>query len=163
MASRDRDRAVALSLQLARAHQELRRQIELLRAGLAQPAPTHDIFARCLAFCTALTSHHQGEDGGMFADLLRQRPDLSGTIAKLVEDHAMIAPIIARVAEIAGHVAGSADAAPESIRRELDGLTAIMESHFAYEERAIGAALDDGVSPSGWADRVFGPVAGPQR
>jgi len=95
----------------------------------------------------------------MFAELLRQRPDLSGTIAKLVEDHAMIAPMLTRVAEIAGHAAGKA----ESIRRELDGLTAIMESHFAYEERAIGAALDEGVSPSGWADRVFGPVAGSQR
>lgn len=146
---------VALSLQLAQAHQELRRRIELLKAGFDQPQPARTLRTHCLAFCAALTSHHQGEDGGLFADLLRQRPDLSGTIAKLVEDHEMIASILARVAEIGGQISGSAGSAPESIRRELDGLTAIMESHFAYEERAIGAALDGGVSDSGWSDLVF--------
>jgi hemerythrin-like domain-containing protein len=141
MASRDRDRVVALSLQLAQAHQELRRQIELLKAGLEQPQPTGALLTRCLVFCAALTSHHRGEDGGLFADLLRQRPDQSGTVAKLVEDHEMIASILARVAEIAGQISGSAGSAADSTRLELDGLTAIMESHFAYEERAIGAAL----------------------
>jgi hypothetical protein len=152
---RDRDRVVALSLQLAQAHQDLRRQIELLKAGLEQSPPTDVIRTRCLAFCGALTSHHRGEDGGMFTDLLQQRPDLSGAVANLVEDHEMIAAILARVAEIAGQVSGTAGPAPDSIRFELDGLAAIMESHFAYEERAIGAALDDGVSDSGWSDRVF--------
>ncbi len=36
-------------------------------------------------------------------------------------------------------------------RRELDGLTAITESHFRYEERSIGAALDHGVADTGWS------------
>ena len=155
MASRDRDGVVALSLQLAQAHQELRRRIELLKAGFDQPQPARTLRTHCLTFCAALTSHHQGEDGGLFADLLRQRPDLSGTIAKLVEDHEMIASILTRVAEIGDQISRSAGSAPDSIRRELDGLTAIMESHFAYEERAIGAALDGGVSDSGWSDLVF--------
>ncbi|MEV0132807.1 hemerythrin domain-containing protein [Dactylosporangium sp. NPDC050688] len=139
------DRAVALSAQLAQAHDDLRHQLRDLRAGRARDLPTH-----CLAFCAALTAHHQGEDTGMFAELLRLRPDLSGTIAKLVEDHGMIAWILSRVAELAS----SPDPSP-AINSELDGLAAIMESHFAFEERAISAALDGGTPDTGWSAMVF--------
>ncbi len=38
----------------------------------------------------------------MFADLLRERPDLAGIVAKLVEDHEMVASILSRMAELAG-------------------------------------------------------------
>jgi len=34
-------------------------------------------------------------------------------------------------------------------------LAAIMESHFAYEEREIGAALDGGIPDTGWSGMVF--------
>lgn len=90
----------------------------------------------------------------MFAELLRDRPDLAPTIAKLVEDHGMITSILSRVAELVG-AAGSPGGAPEALGRELDGLTAIMESHFNYEERVISEALDRGVADTGWTGRVF--------
>jgi hemerythrin-like domain-containing protein len=143
MASRDHDRAIALSVQLAHAHNELRRQINVLKTGLGRRSASNDVLAtHCLAFCAALTSHHVGEDSGMFAELARERPDLARTVANLVEDHEMIASIVARVAELAERATGSDSSELEAISRELDGLTAIMESHFNYEERAIGAALD---------------------
>lgn len=90
MASRDRDRVVVLSLQLAQAHQELRRRIDLLKAGLGQRQPADVLLTHCLAFCAALTSHHRGEDNGMFVGLLRERPDLATTVSNLVEDHETI-------------------------------------------------------------------------
>ena len=155
MASHDRDRAVALSLQLAQAHQELRRQISQLKADLRQHRPDGDVLVtHCLAFCAALTSHHQGEDTGMFAELLRERPDLAGAVAKLVQDHEMITSILSRVAELADH-ATSHSPGLEAIGRELDGLAAIMESHFNYEERAISEALDGGIPDTGWSGKVF--------
>jgi len=46
--------------------------------------------------------------------------------------------------------AGGSDS--EAMRRELDGLMAIMESHFRYEERAIGGAQQEyraGNTPAG--------------
>jgi len=45
VASHDRDlsRAVALSLQLAQAHQELRRQINQIKAGLGQHQSDDDV------------------------------------------------------------------------------------------------------------------------
>ncbi|GAB3838821.1 hemerythrin domain-containing protein [Dactylosporangium cerinum] len=140
MAPKDRDRAVALSLQLAQAHQKLRSQLASLKAG-------RDLTVHCVAFCAAVTAHHEGEDAGMFAELLRLRPDLAGTVDKLVEDHGLIAWILSRIA------AATSD---DAVSGELDGLTAILESHFAYEERAISAALDAGTPDTGWSAKVFG-------
>ena len=147
---------VALSLQLARAHDELRGRIRQLRASLGDgAAESVTLVAHCLAFCAALRTHHRGEDTGMFADLLRERPDLAGTVAKLVEDHELVASMLARITELADDAARSHGPALEAIGRELDGLAALMESHFAYEERAIGAALDAGVPDTAWSDEVF--------
>lgn len=142
VASHDRDRAVALSLQLAQAHQQLRRQIHRLKADLGRRSLNdHVLVTHCLAFCGALTTHHQGEDTGMFTELLRERPDLAGTVDKLIQDHEMIATLLSRVSEIAGHAAGTHGRALEEIGRELDGLMAIMESHFNFEERTLSKAL----------------------
>jgi hypothetical protein len=121
MHSEDGDRVVALRVQLAAAHDDLRREIRELAGG-------GTLTQHCLAFCDALTIHHQGEDATIFPYLLRRRPDLAGTIAKLREDHEMIAAIVARVVKLAGRPEASA---------ELAGLMAIMESHFAFEERTV--------------------------
>jgi hemerythrin-like domain-containing protein len=156
MASHNRERAIALSLQLAQAHQELRQQINQLKADLGQRRPADNVLVmHCVAFCAALTSHHQGEDTAMFAELLRERPDLARTVANLVQDHEVIASILSQIAELADHAAGSDGPALEAIGRELDGLAAIMESHFNYEERTISAALDGGLPDTGWSDMVF--------
>ncbi|GAA0920038.1 hypothetical protein GCM10009558_104150 [Virgisporangium aurantiacum] len=112
--------------------------------------------AHCLAFCSALTAHHQGEDTGMFAELARARPDLAGKIDKLVEDHGMIGTILQRVADLAERASGADRTTLKTLGGELDGLAAIMESHFRFEERAISAALDDGgVTDTGWSRPVF--------
>jgi hypothetical protein len=156
VASPDRDRAVALSLQLSQAHQHLRRRLHELRANLGEPhADGKVLVTHCMAFCAALTAHHQGEDGGMFAALLREHPGLAPTVANLVEDHQMIAAILSRVAGLAEQASRSPTRDRLPIGREIDGLAAIVESHFAYEERAIGTALDDGIPDTGWSGPVF--------
>ncbi|MER7583851.1 hemerythrin domain-containing protein [Kitasatospora sp. NPDC097691] len=160
MASPSDGRTAALSLQLSRAHQDLRRRLADVRAGLGRRRPDggDPLLTHCLAFCTALTNHHQGEDDGLFAQLLRERPDLAPTVAKLVEDHGFISAILTRVRDLAEQAAALSAADPaalEAVGRELDGLAAIMESHFGYEERAIGAALDAGVADDGWSEPVL--------
>lgn len=67
----------------------------------------------------------------------------------------MITGILTAVRDLAHEAAGSTPERLEAIRRELDGLAAIMESHFGYEERAIGEALDGGVQDTGWGIPVF--------
>jgi hypothetical protein len=154
--SRPPDRAVGLSRQLAQTHQELRWQINQLRTGLDQREPENAVLVtHRLAFCAALTSHHQGGFTRVFTELLQQRSDLAGTVSKLVEDHEMIASILSRVAELADNAAGSHGPAPEEINRELDGLVAIMEPHFDDEEQAIRKAFGRKDPPS-WDDVLFG-------
>lgn len=156
MASHNTDRAAALSLQLSQAHQRLRLMLNDLRTGLGRRQSSDDtLVTHCLAFCDALTTHHEGEDDGMFAQLLRERPDLAETVTKLVQDHGLIASILTQVRELANRALGARGPDLEAIGRELDGLAAIMESHFGYEERAIGKALDDGGDGTGWAEPVF--------
>ncbi|MFB8241236.1 hemerythrin domain-containing protein [Kitasatospora purpeofusca] len=162
MASQDGGRTVALSRQLSLAHDELRRLINGLKNDLESGAGHRHtgggtLAAHCLAFCSALETHHRGEDDGLFAQLVRERPDLAGTVAKLVEDHGLISSILSRVAELARQADGG-PGPDEAIRRELDGLAAIMESHFRYEERVIGAALDRTVPDGDWPEPVFRPV-----
>ena len=141
MASRENERVVALSAQLVQAHQELSQQISELRSGVGRRLlSSGTLVTHCLAFCEALTSHHEGEDTGLFSALLHERPDLAATVAKLVEDHGMIASILSRVRELADSAADADEAAARSIGRELDGLAAIMASHFRYEERVISQA-----------------------
>ncbi|MER7701755.1 hemerythrin domain-containing protein [Kitasatospora sp. NPDC097605] len=158
MASHHGDRAVALSVQLSRAHRDLLRRIEGLRSDPGPRRPDDDpLAAHCLAFCDALTTHHRGEDDGLFAQLVRERPALAPTIAKLVEDHGLISSILSRVRELALRAAASPAPDDEAVRRELDGLAAILESHFRYEERAIGAALDATAPDGDWPGPVFRP------
>ena len=67
----------------------------------------------------------------------------------------MITGILTTVRDLAHEAAGATPERLEAIRRELDGLAAIMESHFGYEERAISEALDGGVQDTGWSTPVF--------
>jgi hypothetical protein len=152
-------RARALSIRLAQVHADLRDQLADARANLDHPQRTTPVQLRhhCLAFCQSLTTHHRGEEVGLFAELIRQRPDLEPTVAKLIEDHHLISGLIERVSAVLaeGETAGTAEQRA-ALGRELDGLAAIASSHFAYEERAIGNALDhDGVDTS-WGPAVFG-------
>ncbi|MBB3086368.1 hemerythrin domain-containing protein [Geodermatophilus sabuli] len=139
----DRSRAAALGAELVRIHDGLRAQLRRLQAAAAagaapdarRPLPVH-----CLAFCAALTRHHTGEDAGAFPALVAAFPELRPVLGKMAEDHAMISGIALRVEQIAGELAVGGDGL--RLAGELDGLAAIMESHFSFEERRIRAALD---------------------
>jgi len=69
--------------------------------------------------------------------LRREFPELAPTIDKLAADHWLIAGILGQVRELLARAAGGAD--PAAVVGELDGLAAIMDSHFAFEESRIGA------------------------
>jgi hypothetical protein len=126
-----RDRVAALGAELARIHDALREDLGRLRSGEGPPGTP--FAAHCLAFCAALTRHHTGEEAGAFPALAGQFPDLRPLLEKMAEDHVLIAGIVARVE------AAAADGAPG----ELDGLAAILESHFSFEERRLREALDE--------------------
>jgi hypothetical protein len=127
----------ALGQELVRVHDGLRAELRALREAAAR-GEVHErdgrpLLAHCVAFCTALTRHHTGEDDHAFPALAGQFPDLAPLIRKLEEDHQLIGMVIGRIEAAAG---------TPRLAGELDGLAAIMESHFAFEERRILEALD---------------------
>ncbi len=159
VATNDGQRAAAFGRQLRQAHQHLRDQLTRIRGELGQDDHMETgLPAHCLAFCSALTTHHVGEDDGMFRELLDARPDLAPAIQNLIDDHAAIAAILLQVRTLAMQAKKTPAQSLPGLRRELDGLAAIAESHFGYEERAISAALDNDVTDTGWSRPVFRPT-----
>lgn len=126
MSPADTSRLIAWHRELSAAHARLRAALELAQDSLTDPAASGDLLLFCLGFCTALDGHHRSEDVGLFPELLGRHPELDETIAYLLGGL---------------EKAIDSNAPPEEIGRHLEGLTAIMESHFRYEERQLFAAL----------------------
>ncbi|MFK4759394.1 hemerythrin domain-containing protein [Microbacterium sp. ZW T5_45] len=76
--------------------------------------------------------HHRGEDRALFPALRTERPELSGAIDKLMQDHSMLTHLLAELRR-----AVESGENRDAIERHLDGIGAIMESHFRFEEREI--------------------------
>jgi hypothetical protein len=151
----------ALSEQLIHVHQALRERLASVRqeavgAGQrgADTAIGEDLISHCLGFCAAIQAHHTGEDSQLLPALRAAAPELAPVIDNLSEDHALVAGILRQVRELL--TPGRAPSRPEALVRELDGLIAILESHFSYEERRIAKALDT-AGPLPWSADVFTP------
>lgn len=145
----------ALSEQLVQVHRGLRERLASLRRDLADgtghpadrtshpaggTAIPDDLLGHCLGFCAAIHAHHGGEDERLLPQLRAAMPELAPVIDNLMEDHALVGGILRRICELLAPESASAE--PGMLVRELDGLTAILESHFGYEERRLSQALD---------------------
>ena len=113
----------------------------MTRQALADGEPvepaTRDLLLFCHGFCTALTAHHEGEDRHLFPAIAEQYPQLRDALHYLRQDHSMIAHLVAGL-----QAAVARAAAPEELHRHLEGVAAIMESHFRYEERQLLTVLE---------------------
>ncbi|MBU6535984.1 hemerythrin domain-containing protein [Streptomyces mayonensis] len=149
------DRVTAGGGELQRVHGKLRSALALARAGLDGGDPADaatDLLLFCHGFCAALSGHHRAEDGSLFPELVRARPDLAPVVAKLTQDHNMIEHLIGGLRKA---LADSTD--PEVAHRHLDGVEAVMETHFKYEEKQLGAVLD-GMDTDFDRTEIFGPI-----
>jgi hemerythrin-like domain-containing protein len=131
----EQNRLIAWNRELAAAHARLRQALRVVRdaldRGVAESAGA-DLLLYCHGFCAALNGHHVSEDAALFPELTARHPQLRSTIAKLAQDHEVIAALLAQFSH-----ALTASATADELVRHLDGLSAIMESHFSYEERQL--------------------------
>ncbi|WP_434741101.1 hemerythrin domain-containing protein [Micromonospora sp. SH-82] len=141
MAEGERARLVAWSSELRTVHERLREALqvtrEALRSGAAAEPATRDLLLFCHGFCAALTGHHEGEDRHLFPAIAAAHPELVGTLRQLEQDHSMIAYLLSGMQKAVERAA-----TPVEIDGHLEGIAAIMESHFRYEERRLLAVLD---------------------
>ncbi|MFE5342248.1 hemerythrin domain-containing protein [Isoptericola sp. NPDC056578] len=142
-------RLVAWGQELLAVHARLRDALEVAREAVdtadgVAPTPTGGADPRrliglyCHGFCQALEGHHRGEDGSVFTALLQLRPDLAGVVAELQQDHRVLDHLLGALSHA---VDAGADAA--TLDRHLDGIDAVMETHFRYEEKRLVDALDE--------------------
>jgi hemerythrin-like domain-containing protein len=152
----EKPRLVAWSRELRGVHDRLRDALTVTRRALAagQPAEpaTRDLLLLCHGFCIALTAHHEGEDRDLFPAIAEQHPELRETLYYLQQDHSMIAHLLAGLQAAVARATGS-----EELHQHLDGLAAIMESHFRYEERQLLTVLET-LALDADPDAVLGPL-----
>lgn len=145
-------RFTAYGHQLIAVHHRLLEQLDDLRDGIV---PDREFGAHCLALCSAVTRHHTGEDETVFPELAARHPELRSFLDELERDHQIIAGILTRLTALATRlspappdgappVAAPPVAAPtrDAVRMELDGLAAVLETHFIGEEKRLVAVLD---------------------
>lgn len=137
-------------------HARLREALAVTRAALAEGVPgeaaTRELLLYCHGFCAALDGHHRGEDRTLFPAIARAHPRLRPVLRALEQDHSMIGHLLDGLGAAAERAAP-----PAELARHLDGIAAIMESHFRYEERQLLAVLDALELPGEPAD-VLGPL-----
>jgi hypothetical protein len=156
----ERARIVAWSAEMRRVHQRLAGALVIARDSIesGDPAPPSlDPLTYCWAFCAALDGHHEGEDTTLFPRLIEQQPELAEVVGHLSRDHRMIGHLLGEFRHSMG-----AGGSPEELLRHLDGIEAVLTTHFRYEEKRLLDALDaldvlvlDGLEPP----QVFGPLA----
>lgn len=141
MTDRETTRLIAWSKELRRVHTRLREALAIARAAVGAgdqpPVAPAELVLYCRGFCTALDQHHRGEDRALFPAIEAAHPELSPVLRNLEQDHSMIDFLLTALG-----AAAAAGASPPELERHLDGIGAIMESHFAYEERQLLHVLD---------------------
>lgn len=135
-------RVTAWGREMLAVHQRLRDALDVARESIErgeQPNAlvSNDLQLFCGGFCVALSGHHTSEDATLFPLVVGVRPDLVGTVAKLKQDHSMIAYLIRGLEQAlrSGDEKGA-------LLRHLDGIEAVMETHFGFEERQLASLLD---------------------
>lgn len=156
MTEGEKPRLVAWAHELRSVHARLREALEVARTSLSTGKPsgpaTRELLLYCQGFCAALTGHHGGEDRLLFPAIAAAHPELRGTLQQLQQDHSMMSHLI-----IGLQTAVQRQAAPNELERHLDGLSAIMESHFRFEERQLLRVLDAIELPARVSD-ALGPL-----
>jgi hypothetical protein len=142
-------RARALGAELRRLHDRIREVLDDARDGLDPAAGAasgaaslvgglaDDLVLRCRAVCTTLGAHHRNEDTALFPWLRREHPGLGDVVDRLEQDHAMIGSLLAGLES-----AVRSGASAPVVLGHLQGVDAIMESHFRCEERELVPLLD---------------------
>ena len=151
-------RVVAWGQELREIHRRLRDALGVARAavedGASGPAATRDLQLYCVGFCAALTGHHRAEDATLFDVVLAARPDLAPVVADLKRDHSMLDHLLGELERAA--LSGEDR---DELLRHLDGIEAVMETHFRYEEKKLVTVLDDAERPASDRQAMLGPFA----
>lgn len=142
MTEREATRLVAWGNELRRVHARIREALEVTRQAVRDGTPaeraSRDLLLYCHGFCAALEGHHQGEDRALFPAIEAAHPQLAPVLRTLTQDHSMITHLLQGLRDAVDRAA-----MPDELDRHLEGVAAIMENHFRYEEKQLLVVLAD--------------------
>jgi hypothetical protein len=115
----------------------LRVTVQAVADGEHATTTARELLLYCHGFCLALDGHHRSEDHVLFPAIEAAHPELAPVLRKLEQDHSMIAHLLGGLQSAVDSHAG-----PDELDRHLEGVAAIMESHFRYEERQLLVVLE---------------------
>jgi hemerythrin-like domain-containing protein len=151
-------RVVAWGQELREVHRRLREALAVARSAVeaddSGPTAARELRLYCVGFCAALTGHHRGEDATLFDVVLADRPELAPVVADLKRDHSMLDHLLGELERATLSGAGRDD-----LLRHLDGIEAVMETHFRYEEKKLVDVLDSTSRPDADRQEMLGPLA----
>ena len=122
----ERARFRAYGDQLVGAHLRLREMVEDLYVALDEG---RDLHLHCMTLCGAVTKHHQAEDANVFPMLAARHPELESFLRDLERDHQILAGMLLRLERATTY-------------EELDGVSAVLETHFIGEEKRLVGVLN---------------------
>ncbi|MEO3884371.1 hemerythrin domain-containing protein [Nonomuraea sp. B5E05] len=152
------ERLTALGTQLLEVHIWLREMLEDLQDSVddyldAKGMPPRDLRAHCLSFCTALTRHHTGEDRAAFPAIAEEFPELRKVLSDLRTDHNQIDWLMGNLRKLLDSLPEQPDPATAAeVREEVGALSAVMQTHFIYEEKKLISVLNSMDVPE-WRDQ----------
>lgn len=142
MSERETTRLIAWSHELRQVHARLRDALRLtrqaVRSGDSGQEASRDLLLYCYGFCAALDGHHQGEDRALFPAIEAEHPHLAPVLRALERDHTMLSHLLGGLRTVV-----ESSGTPDELDRHLDGIAALMENHFRYEEKQLLAVLEE--------------------
>lgn len=162
MMNQENGRLIAWGQQMRAVHRRLQDALDLAREtiedGGSPPSLAADLRLYCGGFCAALDGHHRSEDAALFPVVLRERPDLAHVIATLMQDHSVINHLIQSLERALRAVGPDITAEnTDALLRHLDGIEAVMQTHFRFEEKKLVELLDHTTIEMTSAATLFGP------
>jgi hypothetical protein len=155
------DRTRDWNVELQTVHHRLEAALEAapvaLGRGHTDAILSQELRVPCITFCSALTSHHEREDVGLFPRIANDEPDLRPVVEQLMEAHLVLA---ARLADLR-RLLDDESATPDDILDGLDATKAFMKSHFADEELRLARALDSLRADVAQRTELLGQVRAP--
>lgn len=149
-------RLVAWSAELRRVHARLREALQLTRDALAEgqsvETASGDLLLHCHGFCAALDGHHRGEDRALFPAIEAAHPELAPTLRVLEQDHSMIGHLLEGL-----RAAVDRQGTRDELALHIEGIGAIMENHFRFEEKKLLTVLET-LQLRAAVDEVLGPL-----
>ncbi|PZG40888.1 nitroreductase family deazaflavin-dependent oxidoreductase [Spongiactinospora gelatinilytica] len=125
----------SLGEMLRKVHESFRTELLIIRKEIAASGPVlgAQLRVNCLTMCQNLTVHHGHEDNGMFPALDRSNPELAPALARLREEHEVVARLLDDLKAVL-----AADAPePAVLAGEVERLTTDLLAHLDYEEEQL--------------------------